>query len=103
MPVEDQAVLQYLHKTESYIQAANRLLEEEAPCQLVLQQLNEARRALERAGSPLLCIEVERCLKAMRDNPCPEQRCDQLARLASLYPWADRFNIQLRDLNEVKS
>jgi DNA-binding FrmR family transcriptional regulator len=102
VPGKGQAVTQHLRLSESHIQAASRLLEEEGPCQQVLEQLNEARRALTAAGSLLLYIEIVHCWKALRDNPCQEQRYDQLAQLINLYPLANQFNAKFRDFNDVK-
>lgn len=94
MPVERQAVLERLRTAEGYLRAISQMLEEDQPCQQVLQQLNAVQSAIESASSHLLRLEVERCLQAIRENPCPEQRCEELARLASLYPLAKSFPVK---------
>jgi DNA-binding FrmR family transcriptional regulator len=94
MPVEKEAVLQRMRTVEGHLHAVNQMLEDDIPCQQVLHQLNAVECALEAAASMLLRMEVECCLQAIRDNPCPEQRCEQLARLVKLYPWTNRFTFR---------
>jgi DNA-binding FrmR family transcriptional regulator len=94
MPVEQDAVLQRLRTVEGHLHAVSQMLEDGVPCQQILHQLNAVQCALEAAGSQLLLMEVERCLQAIRENPCPERRCEELARLANLYPLANRFTVK---------
>jgi len=95
MPVEKQVVLQELRSVEAYIQVVSQMLEEDQPCQLILNQLDAVRSAVEVAVSQLLHMEIERCLQAIRDNPCAEQRCEELARLGSLFPLSSRLTVKL--------
>ena len=94
MPVEKKLVLQQLRSVEAYIQVVSQMLEQDQPCQLVLNQLDAVQSAVEAAGSQLLRMEIERCLQAIRDNPCAEQRCEELTRLGSLYPLFSRLTVK---------
>ena len=99
MPVEKEALLQRLRTAEGHLHAVGPMLEDDQPCQQVLHQLNAVRCALEATGSQLLLMEVERCLQAIRENPCPEQCGEELARLASLYPLANRFTVKFYEVS----
>lgn len=99
MPVEKQVLLQRLHTSEGHLRAISGMLEDDEPCQQVLHQLNAVQCAIEAVGSLLLQMEVERCLRAIRDNPCPEQRCEQLARLVNLYPLFKRFTFKFYEVS----
>ena len=47
----------------------------------------------------LLQMEVECCLQAIRQDPCPEQRCEQLARLMNLYPLFRQFTFKFYEVS----
>lgn len=99
MGFEKQAVLQQLRLTEVHLQVIGRMLVEDQPCQQIIHQLNAVQCAIEAVGSMLLQMEVERCLQTLRDNPCPEQRCEQLARLVNLYPLFKRFSFKFYEVS----
>jgi DNA-binding FrmR family transcriptional regulator len=98
MPAEKEAVLQWMRTAEDRLITVSQLLEEDHPCQQILDQLNAVQCAVEAAGSTLLRMEIERCLQGIRDNPCPEQRCEQLARLVYLYPLANKFKVKFYEM-----
>ena len=98
MAVEKQAVLQRLRITEGHLQAIGRMLAEDQPCQQILHQLHAVECDIEVVGSMLLQMEVERCLQALREDPCPEQRCEQLGRLVNLYPLFKRFSFKFYEV-----
>lgn len=103
MPVEMQAVLTRLRMAEADLRAARQMLEEDRPCQQILHQLNAVQSALKASGSQFLCMEVQRCMQTIQDDPCPEERCEDLAQLSSLYPFFSKIKVEvLWDFIEVK-
>ena len=94
MPVEKEAILQRLHTAEGHLHAVSRMVAEEASCQQVLHQLNAVQCAIEAVGSQILQLEIEGCLQAIREDPCPEQCFEQLAILTKLYPMANKFALK---------
>lgn len=95
MPVEKPAILQRLRTAGGHLQAVSQLLEDDKPCQQILHQLNAIQCALEATSSLILCMEVERCLQAIHEDPCSEQRCEELARLSGLYSLLNKPSIKL--------
>lgn len=95
MLAKKQAILQELRTAEDQLQAVSQLLEQDQPCQHVLQQLQVAKSAMGAAGSQLLRMEVERCLQTIQDNPSLEQRCEELSRLLNLYISLNKFTFKL--------
>lgn len=91
MPDEKQAVLQRLRTVRGHLDAVCRMIEEDYPNQEILHQLNAVRCAVDAAGGLLLRLEVENCLQAIRDYPLPGQDCEEIVRLASLYPLVTEF------------
>jgi DNA-binding FrmR family transcriptional regulator len=95
LPVDKESVLQQMRTAEGHLHTVTQMLEDNLSCPQVLHQLNEVQCSVEAAGSTLLRMEFERCLQALRDNPCPDQRCEQLARLVNLYPFVNKFPVKI--------
>ena len=102
MAVEKDVLLQRLRTTEGHLHAIRGMIEDGAPCQQVLHQLNAVRCAIEAAGSQILCLEVERCLQGIRENPSPEHCEAELQRLLNLYPFTSQFKRKFTEASEEK-
>lgn len=85
MVVERQLILQQLGAAEIALQEATRMLEEGKPCREVLHQLAAVQRALESTCADILWMEIERSFQTVRENPCPDTRCEEVARFATYY------------------
>ena len=92
MPDKKQVILQRLRTAEGHLRAIRQMLVEDQPCQQVLHQLNAVQCALQSAGSLLLQMEVERCLRAVLYETCSEQQVQELERLSSLYLYIYKLN-----------
>ena len=52
-----------LKKIIGQIQAIDRMIEEDIPCEDVLAQINAAKSALHKAGQVLLAVHTQHCVK----------------------------------------
>jgi len=85
MATEDRAaVLHRLRSARGHLNAVIRMMERQAPCDEVIDQLCAVQAALRAAGCRLLEADIRECMRAVRSDPSGSDRDQALDRLASL-------------------
>ena len=52
-----------LNKIIGQVEAINRMIDEDVPCEDVLAQINAAKSALHRAGQVVLAVHIKHCVR----------------------------------------
>ena len=74
-----------LNKIVGQVQAINRMIDEDIPCEDVLSQINAAKSALHRCGQVILEGHIRHCVRDGLENGDPEQT------IASFTKAVERF------------
>ncbi len=79
------ALLQRLRTASGHLKAVIRMVEEDAPCEHVLQQIHAVQAALQSAGCVLIEEQMAFSQTVIEQDPSPEVRLQALERLIHLY------------------
>ncbi len=83
--IDVDAMHRRLKKVVGQIQAVDRMIEEDVPCEDILSQLNAAKSALHRAGQVVLEGHLRHCVRDGIEHGDPEQT------IASFSKAVERF------------
>ena len=78
-------IVQRLYMAVEHVNVVTHMVESDNCCEQMLQQIRTAQEELHRAGCSLLALQKYQCETIIRDDPNPEIRLAELARLQEIY------------------
>ena len=84
-PTKHTGLLRRLRTASGHLNAVIRMVEDEVPCEQVLQQLQAVQAALQSAGCVLLEEHLTHSRQVIEESASPQARLQALERLIALY------------------